>query len=241
VDEGRVEGRCGLDALRDLFVPIHRDGHKFVGAGIAATLLFLLLWPALAWIALILTGCLAFFFRDPARVTPTRPGLVLAPADGRIVGIGSVKPPQELGFGPVPRTRISICLSILDVHVNRAPVSGEVVRSVYVPGAFYSARLDQASEDNERHALIIAAASTAELAVVQIAGLLSRRIVTYAGEGDTLAAGQRFGLIRFGSRVDVYLPAGTSALVCVGQRAIAGETVLADIDTTEGPREGRRQ
>ncbi|HXF55922.1 MAG TPA: phosphatidylserine decarboxylase [Hyphomicrobiaceae bacterium] len=230
----------GLSSLADVLVPIHRDGHKFVAGGVLATVVLFLLWPALAWLVLLATGCIAYFFRDPDRVTPLREGLVIAPADGRIVAAEKVRPPPELGFGDSERTRISIHLSLFDVHVNRSPVCGQVVRSIYVPGAFHSATLDKASEENERRILVIATADGLEVAVAQIAGLISRRIVTFAGEGDTLGIGQRFGLIRFGSRVDVYLPPGRAAHVAVGQRAIAGETVLADLKSDEPQRHARR-
>lgn len=235
-----IERQREWGALFELLVPVHRDGHKFIAIGAALTLVLWLLWPVLAWLALLLTLWVAFFFRDPDRVTPLREGLVVAPADGRIVGIERGRPPQELGFGEAPRTRISIHLSVLDVHVNRSPLAGRVVRSLYVPGAFYNPTFDKASDDNERRALVIATPSGAEVAVVQIAGVISRRIVTFAGEGDMLGAGQRFGLIRFGSRVDVYLPPGHAAHVAIGQRAVAGETVLADLASREGEREARR-
>jgi phosphatidylserine decarboxylase len=235
-----LERQGVMGSILDLLVPIHRDGHKFIGVGAALTLVLFLAWPELGWLALIGTLWVAWFFRDPDRVTPLREGLVIAPADGRIVAVEKVRPPQELGFGDSPRARISIHLSAFDVHVNRAPIAGRVMRSVYVPGAFYNPTFDKASEDNERRALVLAGAGGAEIAVVQIAGIISRRIVTFAGEGDTLGAGQRFGLIRFGSRVDVYLPSGKTALVAVGQRAVAGETVLADLASSEGEREARR-
>lgn len=229
-----------FSTISDIIVPIHRDGHKFIGAGAALILLSLVFWPSLFWIAVILTAWLAWFFRDPDRVTPVREGLVVAPADGRIVSIEDVRPPQELGFGPDRRTRISVHISLLDVHVNRAPVTGKVVRSAYMPGSFDNPALDRASESNERRALVIERPTGEELAVVQIAGVVSRRIVTYAAIGDDLTVGQRFGLIRFGSRVDVYLPSGRTALVAVGQRAVAGETVIADLGSSEGSREARR-
>ena len=235
-----IERKGVAGAALDLLVPVHRDGHKFVGAGALVTFLLFFVWPGLAWIAFFLTLWLAYFFRDPDRVTPVRAGLVVAPADGRVVGIESVRPPQELGFGDIQRTRISIHISIFDVHVNRSPVKGRVMRSVYVPGAFFDPTLEKASEDNERRALIVADDTGTEVAVVQIAGLVSRRIVTFAGEGDALEAGQRFGLIRFGSRVDVYLPPVRDALVAVGQRMVAGETVIADLASEEGRREARR-
>jgi len=181
-----------------------------------------------------------YFFRDPQRVTPLRSGLVIAAADGKISAVEKVKPPAELGMGSDERVRISTFLSVFDVHINRAPVAGHITRSLYVPGAFLNAALDKASEENERRVLVIETASDGEIGVVQIAGLVARRIVTFSAIGDSLGAGQRFGLIRFGSRVDVYLPVGKSALVSVGQRAVAGETVLADLQSTEPEREARR-
>ena len=228
-----------IDWVGDLFVPIHRDGHKFLGFSLLATIIGFLLWSTLGWIMLLVTAWIAHFFRDPDRVTPLREGLVIAPADGRVVGIERVPPPPELGLEG-ERTRISIFLSMMDCHVNRAPVAGRITRSIYVPGAFFSAASDKSSEENERRALVIETPRGTQIAVLQIAGLISRRIVTFAGEGDTVGIGQRFGLIRFGSRVDVYLPAGQSALVSIGQRMVAGETVLADLDSDEPEREARR-
>ena len=163
----------------------------------------------------------------------------MAPADGKVVDVQEVSPPRELGFGEPPRTRVAIHISILDVHVNRSPVAGRVARSVYVPGAFNNPTLDKAGEDNERRALMIADEAGREIAVVQIAGVISRRIVTFAGEGDALVAGQRFGLIRFGSRVDVYIPGARGILVAEGQRVVGGETVLADLRSQENAREVR--
>jgi phosphatidylserine decarboxylase len=229
-----------LDTITGIFVPVHSDGWKFVGAGAVAALVFLLLWPPLGWALVLLTAWIAYFFRDPDRVTPLRAGLVVAPGDGRVSAIEKVRPPQELGLGEEPRVRISIFLSVFDVHIQRAPVPGKIVRSVYVPGAFVNAALDKASEDNERAALVIQMPAGGEIGVVQIAGLVARRIVTWAREGDSLGVGQRYGLIRFGSRVDTYLPPGKAALVNIGQRAIAGETVLADLKSDEPEREARR-
>jgi phosphatidylserine decarboxylase len=226
--------------LADHFVPIHREGHVFVAIGLGVTLLFFFIWPPLGWVAAALTAWVAYFFRDPDRVTPLREGLVVAPADGRITQIEEVRPPPELGLGEERRVRISTFLSIFDVHINRAPVPGRIVRSLYVPGVFLNAALDKASEDNERRGLVIAMASGVEIGVVQIAGLVARRIVTFVGEGDAVGVGQRIGLIRFGSRVDVYLPPGRPALVSVGQRAVAGETVFADLLSNEPEREARR-
>ena len=221
-------------------MPVHREGHIFVAAGAALTLLFWWLWSPLGWLFAIATAAVACFFRDPERVTPIRDGLVIAPADGQIESVAKVRPPADLGFGDVERTRIVISLSLLDVHVNRAPVSGKIARSVYVPGAFLNATNDKSAEDNERRSLIIAMADGQEIAVVQIAGFISRRIVTFVDEGNSVGAGQRFGLIRFGSRVDVYLPPGREALVAAGQRAVAGETVVADFASSEPPRQFRR-
>jgi phosphatidylserine decarboxylase len=229
-----------FSSIADTLAPVHREGHLFIAIGVGLTLLFFLLWPPLAWLIAVATLWIAYFFRDPDRVTPLREGLVIAPADGRINQIEKVRPPQDLGLGEFERTRISIFLSVLDVHVNRAPVAGRITRSIYVPGAFLNATLDKASEENERRALVIATPSGVEVAVVQIAGFLARRIVTFVSEGDSVSAGQRFGLIRFGSRVDVYLPPGHHALVAVGQRAVAGETILADLTSNEPARETRR-
>jgi phosphatidylserine decarboxylase len=229
-----------LHSITDALVPVHRDGYKFVAIGVAATLLFFLIWPPLGWLFALLTGWVAYFFRDPERVTPLRDGLVISPADGRISQVERVRPPLELGLGEAERVRISIFLSVFNVHINRSPVTGRIVRSLYVPGAFLNANLDKASEDNERRALVVVTPAGAEVAVVQIAGLIARRIVTFAGEGDTLGVGQRFGLIRFGSRVDVYLPPGCAPLVAAGQTAIGGETVLADQSSAELERLARR-
>jgi phosphatidylserine decarboxylase len=229
-----------LDTIFDSLAPVHPDGHKFLAIGAAVTLLFFLVWPPLGWIFALITAWIAYFFRDPDRVTPMREGLVIAAGDGCISAIEKVRPPAELGLGEEPRVRVSIFLSIFDVHIQRAPVPGKIVRSIYVPGAFVNAALDKASEDNERASIVIQTAAGTEIAVVQIAGLIARRILTFAREGDQVGAGQRYGLIRFGSRVDTYLPPGKTALVAVGQRAVAGETVLADLKSDEPEREARR-
>src|SRR5262249_53585886 len=181
-----------------------------------------------------------YFFRDPDRVTPLRDGLVVAPGDGRISAIEKVLPSAELNLGDAERVRISIFLSVFDVHIQRAPVAGRIIRSVYVPGAFLTAALDKASEENERRAIVIETPSGVSVGVVQIAGLVARRIVTFVAEGESLGIGERFGLIRFGSRVDTYLPPGATPLVAVGQTAIGGETVFADLKSTEPEREARR-
>ena len=228
-----------LDTVFDSLSPVHPDGHKFIAIGAAVALLFFFLYPPLGWLAAAVTAWIVYFFRDPERVTPLRPGLVIAAADGKISSVEKVKAPAELGFGSDERVRISIFLSIFDVHINRAPVAGRIARSLYIPGAFLNAALDKASEDNERRVLVIETPADGDIGVVQIAGLIARRIVTFSAIGETLSAGQRFGLIRFGSRVDIYLPQGKVALVSVGQRAVAGETVLADLHSTEPEREFR--
>ncbi len=230
-----------IDTITDSIVPIHSDGYKFLAIGAGVCLLLFLVWPPLAWIAVLITAWIAYFFRDPPRVTPLREGLIIAPGDGRISAIEQVRPPAELGLGDEPRLRISIFLSVFDVHINRSPVAGRVVRSIYVPGAFLNAALDKASEENERRCLIISTPGNVEIAVVQIAGLVARRIVTFIREGDTVGVGERYGLIRFGSRVDTYLPPGHGPLVAVGQRAIGGETILADLKSSEPEREARVQ
>jgi phosphatidylserine decarboxylase len=221
--------------------PIHRDGWKFVAAFAAVTLV--LFWfglSPLGWLGVVATGWCAYFFRDPERTTPLLAGLVIAPADGRISAIAQVPPPPELDLGREPAPRISIFMNVFDVHVNRAPVDARIARLAYVPGLFLSADLDKASEDNERQALTLELDDGRRLGVVQIAGLVARRIVKFVEEGERLQAGQRFGLIRFGSRVDVYLPKGAQPLVAVGQRSVAGETVLADLNSDEPERAARR-
>lgn len=229
-----------LDTILESFEPVHPDGHKFVAVAALATLIFFWLWAPLGWLAAVVTAYIAYFFRDPDRVTPMREGLIVSPADGRVSSIEKIRPPAELGLGPEERVRVSVFLSVLDVHINRAPIAGRIIRSVYIPGAFLNAALDKASEDNERRALVIEAANGTQVGVIQIAGLIARRIVTFSREGDSVGTGQRFGLIRFGSRVDTFLPPGRTALVSVGQLAIGGETVLADLKSDEAEREARR-
>ncbi len=226
-----------LDTIFESLSPVHPDGHKFIAIGAAVTLLFFFLYPPLGWLCALVTAWIIYFFRDPQRVTPLRPGLVISAADGKISGIEKVVPPAELGMGSEECVRVSTFLSVFDVHINRSPITGRIARSLYVPGAFFNAALDKASEENERRILVIETPEDGEVGVVQIAGLVARRIVTFSAIGDTLGAGQRFGLIRFGSRVDVYLPPGKTALVGVGQRAVAGETVFADLRSVEPERE----
>lgn len=229
-----------LDTILDQFVPIHEDGYKFLAIGAVGTFVLFLLGSWLGWVAALLTAWIAYFFRDPPRVTPLRDGLIVAAADGRISSIEKVVPPAELGLGTEPRVRVSTFLSVFDVHIQRSPVAGEIVRSIYSPGTFVNAALDKASEENERRSIVFRTASALEVAAVQIAGLVARRIVTFREEGDRLGVGERFGLIRFGSRVDVYLPPGHGAIVAVGQTAIGGETIIADLHSQEPEREARR-
>lgn len=235
-----MEDRHGLiDTLRAALVPIHWDGHKFIGAGLVVTLLFFMIWSPLGWIALILTGFIAFFFRDPSRVIPVREGLIIAPADGTITTIGVDTPQSEMGLPDQPHTRISIFLSVLDVHINRAPVEGEIVRTIRVPGLFLNAASDKASEDNEREIMVFRTGSGMQVGIVRIAGLIARRIVTFVRDGQSVDVGSRIGLIRFGSRVDVYIPSVNGILVAEGQRVIGGETVLADLRSDQNSREVR--
>ncbi|MBC7906314.1 MAG: phosphatidylserine decarboxylase [Rhodospirillaceae bacterium] len=221
-----------------IWLPIHREGWPFIALFAIGALLLGLLWGPLGWIGLVLTGWCAYFFRNPDRVTPVRPGLVISPADGVVCLVGHAVPPAELGMGNEPRMRVSVFMSVFDVHVNRTPIDGKITKIAYKPGKFLNASLDKASEDNERMAIRMETAEGAEFAFVQIAGLVARRIKCDLVEGQEVRAGQRFGLIRFGSRVDVYLPDGVAPQVAVGQRCIAGETVLADVTATESARQG---
>ena len=223
------------DSVRKVFVPIHKEGYPFIAIAAVATVVLGLLWAPLAWIFGILTVWVCYFFRDPPRVTPVRDGLIISPADGVVNLVMLAVPPVELGLPPEPMMRISVFMNVFNCHVNRSPVTGRIVKQVYTPGLFLNAELDKASDDNERNALVIDAPG-ARIAVVQIAGLVARRIVSFVKEGDTIGAGDRFGLIRFGSRLDVYLPAGTHPMVSVGQTATAGETVLADLKSSEAQR-----
>ncbi|MCC7347300.1 MAG: phosphatidylserine decarboxylase [Variibacter sp.] len=217
-----------LASIRAQAVPIHREGYVFIAIFGAAALVLFWLWQPLGWLGLMATGWCAFFFRDPARVTPIREGLVVAPADGTVSLVGAAVPPAELGLGEAPLPRVSIFMSVFNCHVNRSPVSGRIERIAYRAGKFINADLDKASEDNERNGFTIECGAV-RIGVVQIAGLVARRIVCFKQEGDTVVAGERIGLIRFGSRLDVYLPAGTVPLASQGQTAVAGETVIADL------------
>jgi phosphatidylserine decarboxylase len=224
-----------LNSIRAQVPPIHPEGYPFIGGFALVSLIFFLIWPPLGWIGTILTVWCALFFRDPPRVTPLREGIVVAPADGRVSMIVQAVPPPELGLGSQPLPRVSIFMSVFNCHVNRAPVTGRVERIAYRPGKFINAELDKASEHNERNSLVISTPS-GQIGVIQIAGLVARRIVCFVREGQSMTAGERFGLIRFGSRLDVFLPEGSKPLVAEGQTAVAGETVLADFRIGDGAR-----
>ncbi|MBA4118980.1 MAG: phosphatidylserine decarboxylase family protein [Candidatus Puniceispirillum sp.] len=216
---------------------IHREGWKFIIIFALVAMLFATFSTVLGWVGAILTLWCVLFFRDPQRVTPVRDGLIISPADGVVSAIAQVEAPKELDL-PGTYTRVSIFLNVFDVHVNRVPLGGTLIKSVYHPGRFINASLDKASEHNERQSLVVEAQGGLKIAFVQIAGLIARRIVCDVREGDVLKTGQRFGMIRFGSRADVYLPEGIAPLVVEGQRMVAGESVLADLSSKETAREG---
>jgi phosphatidylserine decarboxylase len=222
-----------LESVRKSLVPIHPEGYIFIAAFAIGA--FLLHWisPTLGWIGFISTGWCVYFFRDPQRLTPLREGLVVSPADGIVCSVGFYLPPPELGLGAEPLQRVSVFMSVFDVHVNRAPITGRVTKVAYKPGLFLNADLDKASENNERNGIVIDT-DYGRFGVVQIAGLVARRIVCFVEEGEPIGVGDRFGLIRFGSRVDVYMPSSARPTVAVGSRAIAGETILADLTSTAG-------
>ncbi|MFN3892740.1 MAG: phosphatidylserine decarboxylase [Beijerinckiaceae bacterium] len=226
------------DSIRRQITPIHPEGYIFIAAFAVATIVLFWIWDPLGWIGLFLTLWCAYFFRDPVRVTPVDESLVVAPADGVVCSVGAYAPPPELGLGETPMTRVSIFMSVFDCHVNRTPVDGRVMRVAYKPGLFINADLDKASEDNERNGFVIES-PRGTFGVVQIAGLVARRIVAFAKEGDSLATGERIGLIRFGSRVDVYMPAGCVPLVAVGSKAVAGETIIAEFGLNAARRQFR--
>jgi len=222
--------------FRQILAPIHPDGWKFIAAAALAAFVLFLIWQPAGWAGLILMLWVAYFFRDPWRVTPMRPGLIVSPADGIVVALAPASPPPELEMGTSPVPRIGIFLNLFDVHVARAPVGGKVAARRYTKGRFVNASLDKASLDNERLAIRIAPEGTPEIAFVLIAGLVARRIVCPLYQGQLLAAGERIGLIRFGSRVDIYIPPPYLPLVALGQRMVAGETVLAGRGSSEpGP------
>lgn len=228
-----------METILSIFVPIHREGHKFIAVFAAITALFFFMGlDFLVLVGIVLTLWCTYFFRDPERTTPVREGLVISPADGVVQSIGSAVPPAELNMGDENYMRVSIFMNVFDVHVNRVPISGKIIRQAYTEGKYLNASLEKASTDNERHAILMESTTGRSYAFVQIAGLVARRIVCWAEDDQDVSAGERFGLIRFGSRVDVYLPKGVNPQVCVGQRAVAGETVLADEKSKEKIRSG---
>jgi len=227
--------------LKTVFVPVHPAGWPFIV--IFAALAVLMTWwiAPLGFVGLVLTTWCIYFFRDPPRVTPDRAGLVISPADGVVQSIVQAPPPEELDMGSAPLTRVAVFMNVFNVHVNRIPIDGTISGSSYRPGKFLNASLDKASEFNERQSLKVTTTDGRDIGFVQIAGLVARRILCDAKVGDEMRAGERFGMIRFGSRVDVYLPDGVSPLVNIGQLAVAGETVLADLDGNEPARSGNRR
>ncbi len=231
-----------LDTIKKtVLIPPHPAGIPFIGGGLIAALLFFMFSDFLGILALTFTLFCLYFFRDPDRITPQKNSLILSGGDGTLSHIveNVTLPPEIAENEQDSYTRISTFLSVLDVHVNRIPVSGKIIRKVYTPGKFLNADLDKASEDNERCALLIETDDGKKVAVVQIAGLIARRILNDVKEGDVVGAGDRFGIIRFGSRVDVYIPQGVSPLICVGQTMIGGETPLADLMIKDDNRTGK--
>jgi phosphatidylserine decarboxylase len=228
-----------MKSIRESLAPVHPEGYVFIAGFVVATLILGWIWSPLGWIGLIATMWCVYFFRDPSRVTPVRDDLVVSPADGRICFVGYAAPPPDLGLGGRPMPKVSIFMSVFDCHVNRAPVEGHVTRISYRPGLFLSADLDKASEDNERNGVVMESRA-GTFGVVQIAGLIARRIVCFTQEGGRLAAGDRFGLIRFGSRVDVYMPESARIVVGLDSRCVAGETVIAITGPDEAPRHFRK-
>jgi phosphatidylserine decarboxylase len=227
-----------IGSIRSQLVPIHAEGYPFIGAFALVSLFAFWVWSPLGWIGTALTVWCTLFFRDPPRVIPVRDGLVVAPADGRISLVRNAVPPRELGLGEQALPRVSVFMSVFDCHINRTPLNGRIERIVYKAGKFLNADLDKASEDNERNSFVIANGRD-RIGVVQIAGLVARRIVSFVREGQVIAVGERIGMIRFGSRVDVYLPSGVRPLVAEGQISVAGETVIADLRADDPARNYR--
>ncbi len=219
-----------MTMLETFLKPMHREGYKFVGIFAVISLVLFWMWDPLGWLGVGATVWCYYFFRDPKRSVPQGRGLIVSPADGVVSLIERAVPPPELGAGNDALTRISVFMSVFNCHVNRAPIAGRIAKMAYRPGKFLNASLDKASEDNERNSLLLELPDGRHLIVVQIAGLVARRIVPFVSEGQSLRTGERFGLIRFGSRLDVYLPDGVEPLVALGQTMVGGETVLAELD-----------
>ncbi|MFK5998736.1 MAG: phosphatidylserine decarboxylase [Rhodobacterales bacterium] len=230
-----------VSMLSTFVKPMHKEGFKFVGIFTAITLILFAISNILGWIGVVLTIWCYYFFRDPKRSVPTREGLIVSPADGIVSLIEMAVPPEELGVGSTPLLRVSVFMSVFNCHINRAPIAGKIAAMAYRPGKFLNASLDKASADNERNSLAIEMADGRHLVVVQIAGLVARRILGFVEKDQELRTGERFGLIRFGSRLDVYLPKGVNPLVALGQTMIAGETVLADLKSKDAPRSSRKE
>lgn len=222
-----------MNMINIVAVPMHREGRKFVAIFAAIAIILGLIWQPLFWIGAGITVWCYYFFRDPVRMIPQQEGLVISPADGVVSLISDVVPPAELELGETPLTRVSVFMNVFNCHVNRAPMAGKVTQIAYHKGKFVNASLDKASEHNERNGLTIENTAGVRVGVVQIAGLVARRIVCFVKVGDMIGRGHRFGLIRFGSRLDIYLPQGVHPAVCVGQTAVAGETVLADLTSAD--------
>ncbi|MBV1901532.1 MAG: phosphatidylserine decarboxylase [Kordiimonadaceae bacterium] len=210
-----------------IMTPIHKEGHIFIAAFFLASAGLFFVWEPLAWVGLILSAFCLYFFRDPDRIIPDEAGVLVSPADGTVCSISEVEPPAELGMGSAPRTRITIFLSVFNVHVNRVPAAGEVTATAYVPGKFLDAAADTASEENERQLVRMTTVDGKDIAFAQVAGLIARRILCDLKEGDKVERGYRFGLIRFGSRTDIYLDEGQHCTVKIGQTMLGGETIIA--------------
>ena len=220
------------------FINVRPEGHLFIVIFVVVAIVFFTVAQWLGFIGIILVGWCIYFFRDPDRVTPIEDGLIISPADGVIQMVGDAAPPPELDMGEVPMRRVSIFMNVFDCHVNRIPIDGEIIKNSYRPGKFLNASLDKASEDNERRSLVIRTEKGVKVVFVQIAGLVARRIVCWVDQGQSLRAGERYGMIRFGSRIDVYLPKGTRLTAIPGQRAVAGETPIAQLGNSEEDQQG---
>ena len=230
-----------MNMLNTFIKPMHREGIKFIIIFSVTSLILFFIYIPLGWVGIGLTIWCYYFFRDPKRTTPVREGLLVSPADGVISLIEKTMPPPELDIEKEALTRISVFMNVFNCHVNRSPIAGKVMEINYRPGKFFNASLDKASVDNERNSLVLQIPDGRQIVVVQIAGLVARRIVSFVKPKQTLRIGQRFGLIRFGSRVDIYLPTGVQPLVCIGQIMVSGETVIADLNSKELARDGRKE
>ena len=227
--------------LNTFIKPMHREGIKFILIFSVISLISFFIYIPLGWVGIGLTIWCYYFFRDPKRTIPVRDGLLVSPADGVISLIEKTMPPPELDIEKEELTRISVFMNVFNCHVNRSPIAGKIMEINYRPGKFFNASLDKASVDNERNSLVLQIPDGRQIVVVQIAGLVARRIVSFVKPKQTLRIGQRFGLIRFGSRVDIYLPTGVQPLVCIGQIMVSGETVIADLNSKELARDGRKE